>query len=103
MWPKKTKKNTIKKNREDGTRKERQMKFTLELERGTKVTRSPKGQDYIETDYDHLGHETHRGKIEVKKGKSRLSSLQKKTRAKAKKNGEAYHVVRFDSVNDNFW
>ena len=96
------KKSTIKKNKKDGARKEKQTKFMLELQ-GKKVTRKPHGQDFISTDHDpvtgkQIGKNEH---VEVKKGKSKLSKLQKKTKKEVEKKGGKYSVKRFDNDLDN--
>lgn len=80
-------------NKDRGRYAEKWFEVTA-MARGTKVVRKPHGQDYIEYDTDILGNTRGKGRrIEIKTGNARLSKLQRKTRAKNKKD---YRIVRSD-------
>lgn len=68
-----------KNNVERGKEAEDLVKFQLEIQ-GKEVIRSGKGSDWIAVDKDIFGRIIKKTPVEVKRNKSQLSKLQKKTK-----------------------
>ncbi len=95
---KKSKKQTLRENQEQGKRGEKRVESWMSL-LGWDMKRAPKGQDYIATKTNQLTGRKTTERVEVKTGNANLSPLQKK---KKRQYGSRYQVVDGSGLLDGF-